>query len=181
MTLNNLRFTDPQIEEPRQGSYEMWNLINASADPHIIHIHLVNFRVLERQRIYPGLYRRAHPRPSIGTRWNPSAEDHLRGQPAPIPAYERGWKDTVIVNPGSITRVAIRWPTTDELGFDPDATFRPQGVAAQLALALPDGMSGHSMSSGATSLRGYMWHCHMLDHEDHDMMLRFRTPKGTQA
>ncbi|MBM4684725.1 multicopper oxidase domain-containing protein, partial [Rhodococcus hoagii] len=24
-------------------------------------------------------------------------------------------------------------------------------------------------------LQGYVWHCHMLDHEDHDMMLGFRT------
>ncbi|KAF0847092.1 hypothetical protein FNL39_104515 [Nocardia caishijiensis] len=23
-------------------------------------------------------------------------------------------------------------------------------------------------------LRGYVWHCHLLDHEDHDMMLRDR-------
>jgi spore coat protein A len=185
MTLNNLRFTDPQIEEPRQGTYEMWNLINVSTDPHIIHVHLVNFRVLERQRIFPGLYRRAHPRPAVGTKWNPSAERFRRGGAESVPAHEQGWKDTVIVNPGSITRVAIRWPTADELGFDPDAEFAPQGATARKVLAVPAGTGhgGHdmTMTAGATSLRGYMWHCHMLDHEDHDMMLRFRTVKGTTS
>jgi len=23
-------------------------------------------------------------------------------------------------------------------------------------------------------LQGYVWHCHLLDHEDHDMMLPYR-------
>nr|WP_238981299.1 multicopper oxidase domain-containing protein [Williamsia herbipolensis] len=25
-----------------------------------------------------------------------------------------------------------------------------------------------------STLQGYVWHCHILDHEDHDMMLRYR-------
>lgn len=189
MTLNNLRFTDPQIELPRQGTYEIWNLINVSTDPHIIHIHLVNFRVLERQKFNSGRYRAKHLQPALGTKWNPSAEPFLTGAPQAIPAYERGWKDTVIVDPASITRVAIRWPTADELGFDPDASFRPQGATAQHVLDHGDDMSGHDMSGdmagmdmGAqTALQGYMWHCHMLEHEDHDMMLRFRTVKGSSS
>ena len=34
--------------------------------------------------------------------------------------------------------------------------------------------AGHDMG-GSSELQGYMWHCHMLDHEDHEMMLRYRT------
>ena len=40
-----------------------------------------------------------------------------------------------------------------ELGFDPDAPFvTPAGETEQ----------------------GYVWHCHLLDHEDHEMMLPLR-------
>ncbi|WP_337110392.1 multicopper oxidase domain-containing protein, partial [Prescottella equi] len=36
--------------------------------------------------------------------------------------------------------------------------------------------AGHDAAPAASGpLQGYVWHCHMLDHEDHDMMLGFRT------
>jgi hypothetical protein len=55
--------------------------------------------------------------------------------------------------------VIIQWPTAEELGFDPDAPF-----------SAPDG----------TQLQGYVWHCHMLDHEDNVMMRRIRIVDGSQ-
>jgi FtsP/CotA-like multicopper oxidase with cupredoxin domain len=36
-----------------------------------------------------------------------------------------------------------------------------------------EGGHGH-MEQASRPLQGYVWHCHMLDHEDHDMMLRYR-------
>ncbi len=75
-----------------------------------------------------------------------------------------GEKDTVIVDANSITRVIVRFPTADELGFDPDATFARGSMADH---------SAHG-EAGMGDLQGYVWHCHMLDHEDHDMMLRYR-------
>ncbi|WP_151531105.1 multicopper oxidase domain-containing protein, partial [Rhodococcus erythropolis] len=35
------------------------------------------------------------------------------------------------------------------------------------------GMSNHD-ASNTGRLQGYVWHCHLLDHEDHDMMLPYR-------
>jgi hypothetical protein len=52
-----------------------------------------------------------------------------------------------------VTRFVVRFPTADELGFDPDAVFRA-----------PSGMD----------LQGYVWHCHIIDHEDQCMMARYR-------
>lgn len=75
-----------------------------------------------------------------------------------------GEKDTVIVDANSITRVIVRFPMADELGFDPDATFARGSMADH---------SAHG-EAGMGDLQGYVWHCHMLDHEDHDMMLRYR-------
>ncbi len=33
---------------------------------------------------------------------------------------------------------------------------------------------GHHAGERRDELRGYVWHCHLLDHEDHDMMLKYR-------
>lgn len=114
-------------------------------------------------------------------------------------------KDTVIADPNSVTRILIYFPTADELGFDPDATF-PAAVnlpgevsgadhGAGVAYSGAGGHEPHGATPGidrfggdyigsiappaahhrSDTLQGYVWHCHILDHEDHDMMLRYRT------
>ncbi len=157
MNIDNLDFDSPDIDIARQGTVEQWNLVNADVtlETHAIHTHLAQFRVLGRHDFDRRRYAHELDSPGhIGDRkWNPSAEDYLIGplqDPAP---YERGWKDTVRCPRGQITRILIRWPTAEELGFDPDAPF-----------AAPDG----------TPLQGYVWHCHMLDHEDNVMMRKIR-------
>jgi hypothetical protein len=52
-----------------------------------------------------------------------------------------------------VTRFLVHFPTPEELGFDPDAMFT---------------------SADGTQLQGYVWHCHILDHEDDCMMSRYR-------
>jgi FtsP/CotA-like multicopper oxidase with cupredoxin domain len=154
MSLNNIMFDSDDIELPRQGTVEQWNLIDVTPDPHPIHVHLVNFRILGRQPIDTGAYTRRYPQPAVGTKWNPPADEFVTGPMVPPEPWEAGWKDTVRTDGNSITRIAVRFPTADELGFDPDATFPGEEEKR---------------------LQGYVWHCHLLDHEDHDMMLRYRT------
>ncbi|MFD4369181.1 multicopper oxidase family protein [Rhodococcus sp. NPDC058521] len=159
MSLNNLHYTTEDIEMPRQGTVEQWNIVNITAEPHPIHLHLVMFRVLGRQTIDTTGLMEAHPIPAVGTRWTPDPDPFVIGpQSAPMP-WETGSKDTVIADPNSVTRIVVRFPTADELGFDPDAVF---------------GAGTHHHGGHAAPLQGYVWHCHMLDHEDHDMMLRYR-------
>ncbi|WP_328858338.1 multicopper oxidase family protein [Williamsia herbipolensis] len=215
MSLNNLRYSDPQLEMPRQGTTEIWNIINVTPDPHPIHIHLVTFRILGRRPLRTVEYQAAHPQPAIGTRWAP-APDRFYAGPSLGPApWEAGWKDTVRTDGGTVTQVVVRFPAADELGFDPDATFAADPLAGTLdttggrspaapVSAPPAPMapgttpaempsapapsvtppSDHSMHDGMhpasgphmhpSTLQGYVWHCHILDHEDHDMMLRYR-------
>jgi FtsP/CotA-like multicopper oxidase with cupredoxin domain len=156
MNIDNLAFDSPDIDIVRQGAVEQWNLVNADVvlQTHAVHLHLAQFRVIGRQNFDRRRYASEQDSPGhIGDRWSPSAEDYVTGplqEPAP---YELGWKDTVRCPRGQITRVLVRWPTIGELGFDPDAPF-----------SAPDG----------TKLQGYVWHCHMLDHEDNEMMRRLR-------
>lgn len=190
MSLNNLRYADPQIEKPRQGTTERWDIINITPDPHPIHLHLVMFRVLGRRPLRTVDYQAAHPQPAIGTRWAPDPSGFYSGPMRGPAAWEAGWKDTVRATGGHVTSIIVRFPTADELGFDPDAIFssdptqswtRPSNGHAVTPMPSMHDHSGNP-HAGATpahgmvtkDLQGYVWHCHILDHEDHDMMLRYR-------
>jgi FtsP/CotA-like multicopper oxidase with cupredoxin domain len=156
MNIDNLMFDSPDVDKAPQGTVQQWNLINTDAtlQVHAIHLHLIQFRLIGRQNY-------DHPRFAVeqgmhfrvGERWAPSAENYVLGPLEPPAPYETGWKDTVRCPRGQITRILVRWPTAAELGFDPDEPF-----------VGPDG----------TTNQGYVWHCHMLDHEDHEMMRRLR-------
>ena len=100
-------WSDPIAQNPALDATETWELWNWSADAHPIHLHLVKFKVQDRQLI--------------------------GGAVRPPEATEAGWKDTVIAYPGEVTRVK--------------ATFDTEGL--------------------------YVWHCHIVEHEDNEMMVPF--------
>lgn len=121
LLLNNKKWTDPVTEKPRLGTTEVWLFINTMAFTHPIHIHLIQFEILDR-------------RPFDLERYNETGEIHFTGPVRPPEPYERGLKDTVAATPGEVTRVIIRFgPYTGR----------------------------------------YVWHCHILEHEDYDMMRPF--------
>jgi FtsP/CotA-like multicopper oxidase with cupredoxin domain len=163
LTLNNLGFEDPDIEMPVQGTTEAWDIVNTTPIPHTIHLHLVQFRIVNRQKIHTGRYGRANKRPPVGTRYAPPVDGFTK--PFSLDAagdWEAGFKDVVICPADAVTRIRVRFPTAAELGFDPDAV-------------VGTGQDG-------VPIQGYVWHCHMLDHEDHVMMLRYRVvAPGTPA
>jgi spore coat protein A, manganese oxidase len=96
MLLNGSRWHDPVTEKPRQGSIEIWRLVNLTADTHPIHLHQVRFQVLDRRPIFVPAYRS-------------SKTMTFRG-PATVPvANEAGWKDTVRVASRGVTRIIVRF------------------------------------------------------------------------
>jgi len=69
---------------------------------------------------------------------------NYQGQPVGPDANELGWKETVRMNPGEVTSVLMK--------FDlPSVPF-----------TVPE--------SPRTGGNEYVWHCHILEHEEHDMM-----------
>jgi FtsP/CotA-like multicopper oxidase with cupredoxin domain len=80
---------EPITENPAVGATEVWELYNFTEDAHPIHIHEIQFQVVDRQR----LNRIGQP----------------IGQPRPPEAWETGFKDTVIAYPGEVTRVRGRF------------------------------------------------------------------------
>jgi len=73
-------------------------------------------------------------------------QPHLLGSPTPPAPNEMGWKETVRVNPGECTTVIMKF----------DLAAGPAGVA----IPLSPRTGGHE----------FVWHCHILEHEEHDMM-----------
>jgi FtsP/CotA-like multicopper oxidase with cupredoxin domain len=78
-------WADPMRQNPALNSTETWELWNWSADAHPIHLHLVKFKVVNREAF------------DVVT-------GALQGA-VPASAHETGWKDTVIAYPGEVTRV----------------------------------------------------------------------------
>jgi spore coat protein A len=159
-------------ELPNEGAVEVWEIVNTTMDRHPIHLHAVQFQLMNRQafdtKAFAAAYAAAFPGgvliPGYGPpldyfTGNPSGK--LGGNPDPVLVgaavppfpYEAGWKDTVIMNPGEVTRIAVRWaPQDTPIGTMGHFTFVPNAPA----------------DNGQPSV--YVWHCHITDHEDNEMM-----------
>jgi FtsP/CotA-like multicopper oxidase with cupredoxin domain len=134
--LDGKHWTDPVSETPALGETEIWEFANLTPDAHPIHLHLVQFQVLDRQPFRAEEYAELQ-RPERGP-----LGPFLSGPVKPPDPNERGWKDTVRANPGEVTRILVRFAPMDGGNYSFDATAQP----------------------------GYVWHCHILEHEDNEMM-----------
>ena len=115
LLLDGAKWTDPTTELPLKGTTEIWEITNSTDNSHPIHLHLVQFQVLDRT-------------------------SRLLGE-IPIEPYELGWKDTVMVNRSETVRVIAHFEDFEGL---------------------------------------YVWHCHILEHEDHEMMRRYEVVPGPE-
>ena len=132
----------PVTEVVLNNAVEVWRIFNLTADTHPIHFHLVNVQVLSRQ-----------PFKVANNLIQPSGV--ARG-PEP---NELGWKETVQMHPGEVTSVIMKF----ELPAVPFAVpSSPRATATQNGMGLP--------VDPAVTYHEYVWHCHILEHEEHDMM-----------
>ena len=120
MLINGKGYDEPVTELPKLGSMETWRFINTTDDSHPMHLHLVQFQILERQGFDYGAFLQG--------------KVELVGRPRPPAANEAGWKDTAIVNPRDVLTILVRF----------------------------EGYTGR-----------YVYHCHVVEHEDNDMMRPF--------
>lgn len=86
---------DPPTECIREGTVEIWDIVDTTGDSHPIHLHLVQFQILGRYDFDDvELTQTGNLMPASGDpSWTP-----------PDPT-ELGWKDVVQVNPGQVTRL----------------------------------------------------------------------------
>ncbi len=145
-----LGYVDPPTEIFREGETQLWRITHNGVDTHFIHFHLFDVQVINR----------------VG--WD--------GTVRPPDENETGWKDTVRMNPLEDIVVAVRpirptvpWPLPDSIrALD---TTMPLGTSAQFTGVDP--YTGNAMTVTNQMMNfgwEYVWHCHILGHEENDMM-----------
>jgi spore coat protein A len=144
---------EPATEVPLKDSIEIWYVFNNTGDVHPIHVHLSNLQILWRA---PFAYA-----PGIGF-----AIDEANAY-GPDP-NELGWKETFRMNPGEVIALITKW-TLPDVPFDPGSSPR----------AGNNGL-GDLTSDPNYRYHEYVYHCHILEHEEHDMMrpLIIKEPKN---
>jgi spore coat protein A len=140
LLLNNADFDeDPTTEMPRVGTVEDWVYINLTADTHPMHTHLVTVQVIGRTPFDADAYQAAYGGVNGGVPGGIDPNPFATGPMEPADPTERGFKDTVKVNPGYFTTVRAKY----------------------------------DLPTGVTTPQTYVYHCHILEHEDNDMMRPF--------
>jgi len=170
--LNGYHFMDPTTDIIKAGTTETWQWINLTVDAHPMHPHLVASQVVNRQRfrdtnaldeVVEGVedYKRdwqaylesprTLPKPDVNG-VSPSSGEHYLVGPVILPAPEEmGFKDTVKSPPGMVTRTRAKFtlPSTSLLDYD----------------------------WKTKSFGSWVYHCHILEHEENDMMRPFTVVK----
>jgi spore coat protein A, manganese oxidase len=152
--LNERPFDAPSEENPKLNSVEVWDFINTTGDAHPMHMHLVKFQVVNRQAFASEKYLAAYTawvaagRPATT---KPALTSYLSGPTMPPPAEETGWKDTAKAYPGQVLRVKAKFEVPN-----------PPGTNVGLA------------GTGTLLPATYVYHCHILEHEENDMMRPFQ-------
>jgi spore coat protein A, manganese oxidase len=153
---------DPITEDPALGSTEIWELYNFTEDAHPIHVHLTQFQVLERHKI-----------------WFQDDLNNETGVPEPdgVPDDRDG--------DGDLDYTTLSNPPLDENGeFDWSQVSANAGdvfVSAELIEPAPEEQGWQdTVWVGPSEVLfqimefdrpgEYVWHCHILSHEDHEMM-----------
>ena len=146
-----LGYVDAPTEEISDGETQIWKITHNGVDAHPIHFHLVNVQLINR----------------VG--W-----DNFVTPPEP---NELGWKETIKMSPLEDVIVAVRAKKPKLGGFGLRNSVR------LLDPSQPDGaMTGFTQIDPYTGLPApmanaiqdfgweYVWHCHILGHEENDFM-----------
>jgi len=130
---------------------QIWKITHNGVDTHPIHFHLFDIQLVNR----------------VG--W-----DNIIRKPEPS---ELGWKDTVRVSPLEDTIVALR-PVLPKIPWGVPDSKRPLDPSMPLhttAQFNQVGADGNQVTTPITNEEfnfrwEYVWHCHILSHEEMDMM-----------
>ena len=145
-------YVDWPTEIIQDGQTQIWKITHNGVDTHFIHFHLVNVQVINRMG------------------WD--------GSVRPPDQNELGWKETVRMNPLEDVVVAMK-AVSPQLPFPIPDSIRLMDPTAPVSL-FDMSISGLDPTGGNVTLSRnnafvnfgweYVWHCHILGHEENDMM-----------
>jgi FtsP/CotA-like multicopper oxidase with cupredoxin domain len=140
---------------------QIWKITHNGVDTHAIHFHLYNVQLINR----------------VG--WD--------GMIRPPDLNELGWKETVKMSPLEDAIVAMR-PVAPKLPFGVPNSIRPlnptQPIGSPMGFTNIDPLTGNPITVlNALFNFGweYVWHCHLLGHEENDMMRPVKFEVATVA
>ncbi len=144
-------YVDPPTEVFQDGETQLWKITHNGVDTHFIHFHLFTVQVINR----------------VG--WDGA----IKG---PDP-YETGLKDTVRMNPLEDIIVALR-PNKPTVPWDLPNSVRPLDVTMPVGSSAPNEFANIDPTNQPATVTNdmtnfgweYVWHCHILGHEENDMM-----------
>ncbi|KAH6771553.1 Cupredoxin superfamily protein [Perilla frutescens var. hirtella] len=140
--INGKPYEAPVTETPKVGATEIWNVINLTEDNHPLHIHLGLFRVLDQTELV-----NVEEFKGCMVKYNDAikcgVDRYALGNKTEVPAHEKGWKNVFKMMPGHMTKIFLKFSYIH---------------------------SNESYPFDATAEPGYVYHCHILDHEDNVMM-----------
>jgi len=154
----------PTTENPELNAIEEWEVWNATGDAHPVHLHLVHFEVIGRQEIV----------------WDSATnEDDRVLDPTGVDAPAPNGDGTYLVSQPTVQHNSV---TGDMSTYGHG--FKMESLTYGAAVPLPDGIVENTPKDMVTALPGqitrikakfdkpgrYVWHCHILSHEDHEMM-----------
>ena len=128
---------------------QVWKITHNGVDTHAIHFHLFNVQVINR----------------VG--WD--------GAIRPPDPNELGWKETVRMNPLEDCIVALR-PVAPRVPFGLPESIRPLNPTTEIGSTMgftnvaPNGTPVRTVNHLVNFGHEYVWHCHLLGHEENDMM-----------
>ena len=136
-------WSQPTTETPASNSTEIWEIYNFTADAHPVHLHLVNFEILDRREFEYQV---------TGTQETTQHND-TKGEVPEISFIQ----DTGPVDLGPEYFEAAPKDMVTSLPGDPEGVPAATGQVVRIR--------AHFDKPGR-----YVWHCHILSHEDHEMM-----------
>lgn len=134
---------------------EIWQIANLTADTHPMHFHLVNLQVLKRRPV------------DVLNPFIPRADDtvldafNFTGPERAPDLNEVGWKETFRMQPGEVITLITEFTLPKITAAD---------GTTPIDLSAAGGGLGTPPPSPRTGDHEYVWHCHILEHEEHDMM-----------
>ena len=135
-----------------------------TGDSHPVHLHLVNFEVIGRQ--YLNFDSNADEDGFIPDGSSP-ADNGIYLMPQPV--VQHNTKDTELYGIG----FKIVWPSNPNLAYGAEVPASElaeyvENAPKDMVTAIPGQLTRIKMTFDRPGR--YVWHCHILSHEDHEMM-----------
>jgi spore coat protein A len=136
-------FESPTTEKIALGATEQWNLFNFTADSHPIHLHLTQYQVVQKRHI------EFRDRNEDGVPDDTNHDGKITYGSGSVPNYKKAdiWIGKA---------VKLR---PEETGWQDTVHVDPNQMMSVVAKFDKPGE--------------YVWHCHILSHEDNEMMRPF--------